>query len=289
MYSIIGVTGHVGGMVAANLKEAGFPFKAVVRNESRAMELESKGWQTAVAELHDVGALTKAFSNTEGVFVMTPPLLESADPIGEHDRMLKVLSTAIDAAKPGKLVYLSSVGAQHPLDTGAIGKLYNMEQAFNKLSLPTASIRAAWFMENFVGQIGAVASGSPLLSFIDPASKKIPMIATSDIGKLGAQLLQQNWIGHRVVELEGPCTYSVADVAMVLGYHLHKEVPVGLIAETEYESAYRSFGFSDKGAKLMAEMNRGFNSDHIVFERGFCEQVQGKTLLEDCLAKYIRK
>jgi uncharacterized protein YbjT (DUF2867 family) len=289
MYSIIGATGHVGGMLAANLNHAGLPFKAVVRNESRAKELESKGWQTAVAELYDVGALTKAFSNTEAVFVMTPPLLESADPVAEHDRMLKALSTAIDAAKPGKLVYLSSVGAQHPLDTGAIRKLYDMEQTFNRLSLPTASIRAAWFMENFVGQIGAVASGSPLMSFVDPASKKIPMIAAGDIAKLGAQLLRQNWTGQRVVELEGPCTYSVADVAMVLGYHLDKEVPVGLIAGGEYESAYRSFGFSDKAAKLMAEMNRGFNSDHIVFERGFREQVQGETLLEDCLSKYIRK
>jgi uncharacterized protein YbjT (DUF2867 family) len=289
MYSIIGVTGHVGGMVAANLREAGLPFKAVVRNESRAKELESEGWQTAIAELHDVGALTKAFSNTEGVFVMTPPLLESVDPVGEHDRMLNSLSKAIDVAKPGKLVYLSSVGAQHPGETGAIRKLYDMEQAFNKLSLPTAAIRAAWFMENFVGQIGAVTSGGPLMSFVDPASKKISMIAAGDIGKLGAQLLQQSWIGHRVVELEGPCTYSVSDVAMVLGYHLGKEVPVGLIAGAEYESAYRSFGFSDKAAILMAEMNRGFNRDHIVFERGFREQVQGETLLEDCLAKYIRQ
>jgi NAD(P)H dehydrogenase (quinone) len=220
---------------------------------------------------------------------MTPPLLESADPVGDHDIMLKALSTAIDAAKPGKVVYLSSVGAQHPQKTGAIRKLYDMEQTFNKLSLPSASVRAAWFMENFVGQIGPVASGSPLMSFIDPALKRIPMIAAGDIGKLGAQLLQQDWIGHRVVELEGPCTYSVADVAMVMGYHLDKEVPVRLIAEAEYESAYRPFGFSDKGAQLMAEMNRGFNSDHIVFERGIREQVQGETLLEDCLAKYIRK
>ena len=289
MYSIIGVTGQVGGMVAANLQEAGLPFKAIVRNENRAKELQSKGWQTAVAELHDARALTKAFSNTEGVFVMTPPLLESADPVAEHDSMLKTLSMAITAAKPGKLVYLSSVGAQHPLGTGAIRKLYDMEQAFTELSLPTASIRAAWFMENFVGQIGAVATGNPLLSFVDPPSKKIPMIAAGDIGTLGAQLLQQDWIGHRVVELEGPCTYSVADVAMILGYHLHKTVPVGLIAGDDYESAYRSFGLSDEGARLMAEMNRGFNSDHIVFERGSREQVQGETLLEDCLAKYIRK
>ena len=289
MYSIIGVTGHVGSLVANTLKDAGLPFKAVVRNKSRAQELESKGYQTVIAELHDADALTKAFSHSKGVFVMTPPLLDSADPVAEHDGMLKALTIAIDAAKPGKLVYLSSVGAQHAMNTGAIRKLYDMEQAFNQLSLPTASIRAAWFMENFVGQLAAVASGSPLMSFVDPPSKKIPMIAADDIGQLGAQLLQQNWIGHRVVELEGPCRYSVADAAMVLGYHLNKEVPVGLIAGTAYESVYRSFGCSAKGAKLMAEMNRGFNSDHIVFERGSREQVQGETLLEDCLAKYIRK
>ncbi len=159
MYSIIGVTGHVGGVVAANLQKAALPFKAVVRNESKAKELESKGWQTAVAELHDARALTKAFAGTKGIFVMTPPLLEAADPVGEHDKMLKALSSAIDAAKPGKLVYLSSVGAQHALGTGAIRKLYDMEQAFNKLPLPTASVRAAWFMENFVNQTGGGGFG----------------------------------------------------------------------------------------------------------------------------------
>ena len=76
---------------------------------------------------------------------------------------------------------------------------------------------------------------------------------------------------------------------MILGYHLVKEVPVDVIPKAKYKSAYQSFGFSDKGAELMAEMNRGFNNDHIVFERGLREQVQGETLLEDCLAKYIRK
>jgi NAD(P)H dehydrogenase (quinone) len=289
MYSIIGVTGHVGGMVANTLKEAGLPFKAVVRNESRVKELETKGYPTVIAELHDARALTKAFSNSEGVFVMTPPLLEMAGPVCEHNKMLQALCEAIDAAKPGKLVYLSSVGAQHELGTGAIRKLYDMEQAFGKRSLPTVAIRAAWFMENFVGQLAAVTLGSPLMSFVDPVSKKIPMIAAGDIGKLGAQLLQQHWMGHRVVELEGPCTYSVADAAMVLGYQLEKEVRVSLIPETEYESAYRSFGCSDQGAKLMAEMHRGFNSDHIVFERGIREQVQGEILLEDSLTKYLRK
>ena len=30
------------------------------------------------------------------------------------------------------------------------------------------------------------------------------MVATADIGKLAAGLLQEKWEGHRVIELEGP-------------------------------------------------------------------------------------
>lgn len=32
---------------------------------------------------------------------------------------------------------------------------------------------------------------------------------------------------------------------------------------------------------MMAEMNRGFNTGHIVFEGENCERVQGETLFED--------
>jgi hypothetical protein len=38
------------------------------------------------------------------------------------------------------------------------------------------------------------------------------MVATADVGKLAASLLQQNWAGKRVVELEG----HVASRQMIL-------------------------------------------------------------------------
>lgn len=287
MYTIIGVTGHVGRAVAFHLQDQNVPFKAVVRNAARAEELTAGGMLAVVAELHDTRALTNAFTGVDGVFVMTPPLFDAEHPLEEHTRMLQALTEAIQTANPSKIVYLSSVGAQHQHGTGAIRKLFDMEQAFQKLNIPTVSIRAAWFMENFTGNMAAIRESGKLMSFISPASKSIPMVAAKDIGRLAAQLLREDWTGHRVVELSGPCTYSCDDVAMVLEYLMTTNVSVVQVPENEYQSAYLSFGFTQKAAALMAEMNGGFNNDHIVFEGNGCESIQGETLLEDCLKRYM--
>jgi NAD(P)H dehydrogenase (quinone) len=287
MYAIIGVTGHVGRSVASHLQDQHVPFKAVVRNAARAEALAAEGMLSVVAELHDPRALTNAFTGVDGVFVMTPPLFDAENPLEDHTRMLEALREAIQTTTPSKIVYLSSVGAQHQHGTGAIRKLYDMEQAFQKLNISTVSIRAAWFMENFTGNIAAIRESGKLMSFISPTSKSIPMIAAKDIGKLAAQLLQEDWAGHRIVELSGPCTYSCDDVAMVLEYLMTAKVSAVPVPENEYQSAYLSFGFTQKAAALMAEMNDGFNNDHIVFEGKGCESVQGETLLEDCLKQYV--
>lgn len=154
MYAIIGVSGKVGNVIASRLQKLGLLFKAVVRNKERAEELEQRGIKTVVAELDNAEALKNAFSGAQGIFVMTPPLLQVSDPVKDHNVMLDALVQAINLAKPGKVVYLSSVGAQYQYDTGAIKKLYAMEQAFQTLPVPAAAIRAAWFMENFTGNSG---------------------------------------------------------------------------------------------------------------------------------------
>jgi NAD(P)H dehydrogenase (quinone) len=287
MYAITGVTGHVGRAVAFHLQEQNVPFKAVVRNTARAEELAAEGLISVVAELRDTQALANAFADVDGVFVMTPPLLEAENPLEDHMLMLQALTEAIRIANPSKIVYLSSVGAQHQDGTGAIRKLHDMEQAFEKLNVPTVSIRAAWFMENFTGNMAAVRESGKLMSFISPTSKSIPMVSAKDIGRLAAQLLQEGWTGHRVVEFSGPCTYSCDDVAMVLEYLMATNVSAVPVPEDEYPSAYLSFGFTQSAAALMAEMNRGFNSDHIGFAGNGCESIQGETLLEDCLKRYI--
>ncbi|HMI61256.1 MAG TPA: NAD(P)H-binding protein, partial [Puia sp.] len=122
MYVILGVTGHVGCATANYLLSKNLPVRAVLRNPAKAEQWRALGADVAIAGLQDVQALEAAFRNAEGLFVMTPPLLDSPDPIAEHDKMLSALSTAITRTGPEKLVFLSSIGAHLPTGTGAIKK-----------------------------------------------------------------------------------------------------------------------------------------------------------------------
>ncbi|WP_426670087.1 NmrA family NAD(P)-binding protein [Mucilaginibacter sp. McL0603] len=287
MYAITGITGHVGRVAAKLLLEKNLPVRAVLRNPVKGGEWKNKGTEVAIAELHDAVSLENAFKDTSGVFVMTPPLFDSNDPLGDHNRMLDALVTAIKKAKPQKVVYLSSVGAHLENGTGAIRKLYDMEQTFKTLDIPTASIRAAWFMENFQGNIAYAKDSGRLPSFLNPLDLSIPMVSAVDIGKLAADLLQENWEGHRILELSGPCSYSANDVAYILSYRLNRPVKAEVIPAERYATSYESFGFTSAASQLMAEMNEGFNKEHIIFEKTGQEQVAGKTLLEDAINSYV--
>jgi len=287
MYAITGISGHVGSVTANTLLNDHQQIRAVLRNQNKAQQWVIKGAEIAIAQLNDQQALEVAFKDTDGVFIMTPPLFESTNPMADHDLMLASLTLAIEKTKPGKVVYLSSIGAHLSEGTGAIKKLYDMEQLFQKLSVPTVGIRAGWFMENFAGAINPAKQSGQLDSFLNPTDMLIPMIATKDIGKSAAELLQQTWTGHRIIELEGPCQYSAADVAAILSGQLNQSIQAKAIQADDYPAVYQSFGASTEASILMAEMINGFNSGHIVFEKNGHEYITGETLLEDALNAYI--
>lgn len=286
MYAIIGITGHVGHVTATQLLNKNLPVRAILRNPSKGKEWGDIGAEIAIAELNDGEALAYGFKNVEGVFIMTPPLLDSINPIADHDAILDALSYAVIKSKPKKIVYLSSVGAHLATGTGAIKKLYDMEQIFSSINIPSVGIRAAWFMENFSGSIADAKSGK-FMSFLNPLDLKIPMVASKDIGLLAAKLLVEDWYGKRIIELEGPCKYSANDVAFVLSNHLSQSVTPEIIPSSQYAEIYQSFGCSVKASEMMAELNNGFNNEHILFEGLGREHAVGETLLEDALKSFI--
>jgi len=48
------------------------------------------------------------------------------------------------------------------------------------------------------------------------------MVATSDVGKVAAEVLQEQWQGHRILELEGPRRVSPNDIAASLARLLNR-------------------------------------------------------------------
>ena len=290
MYTIIGVSGHVGSIVAGELLKDGQEVKAILRNPSKAMEWQKRGGKPVIADLLQLDSLKEAFRETEALFVMTPPAFDLEDPIGEHLKMLENIVAAIKCSPVKKVVYLSSIGGHLDHGTGAIIKLYDMEQKLQSLDIPTVGIRAGWFIENFEGSIESAVNEGVLHSFISPVDLKVPMIAVEDIGKLAATLIQEQWQGHRIVELAAQELYSAEDVAIAIAKAANRPITANPIPPDMYQEMYTLFGLTTAAAKLMAEMNVGFNSGHIRFEnKDGIELAYGEKTLENIISQRIQK
>ena len=141
-----------------------------------------------IRDRNDPAALEAALHGVEGVFVMIPPNFAPAPGFPETRQILAGLRQALDAARPPKAVYLSSVGAQHPTGLGLITQLHILEQELGGLPIPGAFIRPAWFLENFQLDVASARDQGEIASFLHPLDKKFPMVATEDIGRLAGKV-----------------------------------------------------------------------------------------------------
>ena len=203
MYAVTGITGQVGGATGRTLLNAGLSVRAVVRDAAKCAPWEQRGCEVAVADMNHVPALTAAFTGTSGVFVMIPANYDPEPGFPEMRAVSAALSSAVRAAKPPKVVLLSSIGAVGMKPT-LLSQLGVAEQALGDLATPACFLRPCWFMENSIWDVESARDRGVISSFLQPLDKTVPMVATADVGRVAAELLQETWTGRRVVELEGP-------------------------------------------------------------------------------------
>uniref|UniRef100_I2PXM6 Putative nucleoside-diphosphate sugar epimerase n=1 Tax=Desulfovibrio sp. U5L TaxID=596152 RepID=I2PXM6_9BACT len=280
---VMGATGQVGGATAEALLALGREVRVVVRDADRARELARKGADVAVAAYEDAEALARAFDGAAGVFAMLPPQFSPAPGFPEARACLVGLVEALETARPGKVVALSSVGAHHGTGLGLVTQLHMLEEALCAVELPTAFIRAAWFMENAAWDIGPARESGEITSFLSPLDRMIPMVATADIGRVAALTLIADLKETRVIEIEGPRRYAPNDLARVLGEVLGRPVRAVAAARETWEALFRAQGATNPQPRL--EMLDGINSGWIDFEGGWTEHHRGETPLKAVVAK----
>lgn len=263
MYAVTGITGKVGSVVARHLLAAGSDVRAVVRSAAKGAEWEQAGCETALADLHDSSAMARAFADTEGVFVMLPPNFDPAPGFPEPRALIDSLARAIDLARPSRVVCLSTIGAQagRPSLLQPLGWL---EDALAALPVPTTFLRAAWFIENFAWDVASARDEGVLRSFLHPADRAIPMVATADVGRVAAELLQAPHPGPRIVELEGPRAVSPRDAAARFSVLLGRQVSVRDIPAEQWQALFLQQGMRNPLPR--AQMLEGFNQGWLRFE-----------------------
>jgi uncharacterized protein YbjT (DUF2867 family) len=285
MYAITGITGKVGAAVARSLLSADQLVRAVVRDRGKGAAWADLGCDIAVADLANAETLTKAFEGTEGVFAMLPPIFDPTPGFAEARAFIASMYAALSEAKPKKVVALSTIGADAP-NPNLLNALGLMEDRLKTLPVPVVFLRAAWFMENAAGDIASARQGN-IQSYLQPLARPIPMIATDDIGRTAAALLQEQWEGLRVVELEGAQRVSPNDLAAAFAKVLAQPVRAQAVPRDRWESIFRSQGMKNPTPRM--QMLDGFNAGWIDFPNRGANARKGYIGIDQAVATLIQR
>lgn len=253
MYIVLGGTGHVGSAVAANLLNQGENVTIITRDSEKTSEWEKRGAKTAVVDVSDTDELRKVFATGKRLFLLNPPADPSTDTITEEKQTLASILAALENSGIEKVVGESTYGAQKGEGKGDLNVLYEMEKNLEKMNLPHSIIRAAYYMSNWDAALETAKTEGIVHTFY-PVDFKLPMVAPADIGKIAAKLLTEPIEKTGVHYVEGPETYSSADVAEAFSIVLGRTVKAVETPPDKWIPALKEFEFSDCAAASMAAM-----------------------------------
>lgn len=292
MFVVTGVSGNTGSVVADRLLAAGAKVRVVVRSAEKGEPWRARGAEVAVASVEDVDALAAALSGASGAYLLIPPPGPEVQGIlARGRRIADGFVQALTISPVGHVVLLSSVGAQHPDKTGPIAALHYAEQALSGLSGTRLTfVRAAYFMENLGGMLGAVLGAGVLPSLSSP-TLSFPMVATQDIGEVAADALLHPKAGEipEVIELSGPAEYSISDAAATFGQVLNKAVHAVAVPREGVVPALMQAGLGAEMAGLYLEMSVGIDEGRVAFVGGGIRQVHGRVTLAEQVERLVSK
>jgi uncharacterized protein YbjT (DUF2867 family) len=281
MFLVTGITGKVGGAAARHLLNKGKQVRALVRDQAKAAAWSAQGVELVKGDWADPVAMTQALNGVEGAYLMMPPIQAPSRDFREAKAVIASYKEALAKSAPPRLVVLSSMGSEKSSGLGAITSTHLLEQALGNEPFPVAYVRAGSFFENYLFGLQA-AQGGTLPIFYAPTDRKLPMIATEDIGAEIAKLLTTEWTGKRFIELGS--MVSADDLAAALGQALGRDVKAQAIPRQAWAGALEQMGLPAGGTWAFEEMVDGVNSGWIGLGVEGTERIEGTTSARNVFA-----
>jgi NAD(P)H dehydrogenase (quinone) len=285
-YAITGITGKVGGALARTLLTDGQQVRAIVRDATNGDAWAARGCEVAVADMEDAVALTAAFAGAFAVFILPPPEFDPTPGYPEARAAIDSVVQALVATKPKKVVLLSTIGADAAQDN-LLSQRTMIEVALRQLPLALTILRPAWFIDNVAWDIASARDTGIIHSFLQPTDRAIPMVAAKDVGRVAAKLIQEDWSGTRVVELEGPQRVSPNALADTLASVLGRPVHAVPVPRDSWDELFRSQGMRNPEPRI--RMLDGFNAGWIDFPDGGRLAIKGWTHPADVIAELVMR
>ena len=140
-------------------------------------------------------------------------------------------------------------------------------------------------MENCSWDIASATNDGVISSFLQPIDKPVPMVATADVARVAAELLQEIWNGRRVVELEWRHRVTPHEIGITFADLLGRPVRMEPVPRETWESLFKSQGMKNPIPRI--KMLDGFNEGWIEFEGAETGSRKGKVGLQAVLQTLI--
>ncbi|KQT23780.1 NAD-dependent dehydratase [Chryseobacterium sp. Leaf405] len=287
---ITGSLGNVAKPLAQQLIAEGHDIKIISSNESKKNEIEALGAKAAIGSITDLDFLVKTFEGADAAFLMTPPNMGGINIVQNTINAGKNYAEAIKQTGVKRIVMLSSIGVESPVENGPIKGLHFIEKFYNDLENTSVTfLRAGYFYLNFFNDIPLIKNAG-IIGANFPETATIPLVHPIDIAKAAAKELVQNSEGKNVKYIVSDVR-PASDSAKVFGTAIGKpELPWVEFKDEDSLNGMLQAGVPKEMAELYTEMGLGIRTG--IVQKDFIEHgsvVNGEVKLEEFAKEFAKE
>ncbi len=249
-------TGRVGSRVVQLLVQAGVRPLVLVRNPDRLDPALRDLVDIAPGDLTDRAYVTAATKGVDALLWVAPESFTAADPLADLQRLAAHAAAAVTANGIGRVVLISSVGAEKRHGAGLIDGLARHEEALTATGSNVLILRNGYYFTNLLASLDELRSGS--LTTTMPADVPMPWVDPRDVGEIAAaRLLAADWTGTEIQAVHGPADLSWAQVAATVAEVTGRDVRLQVISDDEMRAGLRAAGLTEAAVEGVIGMTAG--------------------------------
>jgi uncharacterized protein YbjT (DUF2867 family) len=291
--TITGSLGNIGKPLVRDLVQNGHNVTVISSNAKREEEIETLAANAAIGKLEDAGFLAAAFTGSDAVFVMEPPVNffdRQLDITAYYSKLGHNFVSAITQSGVKRVVHLSSIGGHTDKGTGILHFHHLVETILKGLppEIVLTHVRPLAFyynLEGFIppiknaGLISANYGGDDLIAWVSPVD-----IAAAVAEELTSPTVKQKI--RYVVSDELTCS----ETASILGAAIGKpDLKWIVISDEEMQVRLVKIGMAPDLAAGLTEMNAAMHSGKL-FEHYYQHKPEtfGKVKMTDYAIEFAK-
>ena len=280
---ITGSLGHISKPLATALIQKGHAVTVISSNPEKRPAIEALGATAAIGALQDTQFIVNTFEGADAVYGMCPPNYALVKDIrGYYTEIGNNYAEAVRKTGVGRVVFLSSMGADLDQGTGVVMGVHDVEGILNALpGVAVTHLRPGYFYYNLYNYMGQI-KGAGVISDNFGGDDRLMLVSPADIAAVAAEELERTGTVRRIRYIASD-DRSANEVARALGAAIGiPELKWTVCGDAERLEAMLKYGIPPAFAASLVEMGACIHSGD--FYRDFYAQkpaLQGKVKLED--------